>query len=188
MGACINVLMDHTVDDYRDQSAVLARLKPALPAAITVRDYFNRQDLFEGLDTRTEWKVNAVIPPSLCFRRYTAPGSLHLKIGPHAAQINAGGRWRGFLSIPPSHQVHLQAFRSIASALGATKALYFGDCDDVDDAFYEGGTVETGMGILTGYMGSPQPSVDEITAEIAAEAEDTVPGVWYYEDLRDSKP
>ena len=183
MGTRINVLMDHTVDDYQNQSAVLARLTSSLLAALAVRDYWNGNRPFLGPERQAEWTADPYMPHETHWRSYTAPGSLFLKVGPHAAKIRTGGRWRGFLSIPPLSQVHLQAFRAIAQTLGASQAVYFADCDDVYDAFYENGEVEAGIGILKGYMGLPQPSINEITAEIAAEAECTVPGVWYYEKL-----
>ena len=184
MGTRINVLIDHNVHDYRDQPAVLARLTSALPSALIVRDYWNINDPFPKRGLQEEWLADPVMPHETHWRSYTAPGSLFLKVGPHAAKIRSGGRWRGFLSIPPLYQVHLQAFRAIAQALGAAQAVYFADCDDVYDAFYEKGDVEAGIGILKRYLGLPQPSIDEISPEIAAEADHTVPGVWYYERLR----
>jgi len=187
LGTRINVMMNHDVDDYRDQSAVLARLETSLPAALAVRDYWNINYPFPKRELQEEWIADPFTPYETCWRSYTAPGDLFLKVGPHAAKIRTGGRWRGFLSIPPLYQVHLQAFRAIAEALGAAKAVYFADCDDVDDAFYESGNIEASIGILKGYRGLPQPSIDEITPEIAEAADHTVPAVWYYEELPPSK-
>ena len=183
MGTRINVLMNHDIVDDKDQSAVLLRLETALPAALAVGHYWNPAATSAAPEQNNRWIADPVMPYETHWRSYTGPGSLFLKVGPHAAKIRTGGRWRGFLSIPPLYQVHLQAFRAIAQALGASKAVYFADCDDVDDAFYEGGDVETGIGILTGYRGLPQPSINEIAPEIVAKTDYTVPSVWYYEKL-----
>ena len=187
MGTRINVLMDHDIVDYKDQSAVLLRLGTALPAALAVRHYWNPAATSAALEQDNRWIADPVMPHEEYYRSYTGPGSLFLKVGPHAAKIRTGGRWRGFLSIPPLYQVHLQAFRAIAQALGAAQAVYFANCDDVDDAFYESGDVETGIGILTEYRGSPQPSINEISPEIAAETDHRVPCVWYIEEFPSRK-
>lgn len=184
MGTRINVIMNHNIDDYRDQSAVLARLETALSAALAVRDYwvttetsYSRQDVSWSADpVKSEDKDDY-------YRSYAGPGSLFLDIGPYSAKIRTGGRWRGFLSIPPLHAVHLKAFRSIGQALGATHLAYFSDCDDVWEVLYEGGSYQDAVPILERYFGLPQPSVEEIVSEIAEETDHGVPSVWYSDKL-----
>lgn len=177
-------MMNHDVDDYRNQSAVLARLATTLPAALAVRDYWNANNPFLGPDTQDKWIADLVMGYEKYNRSYTGPGSLFLKVGPYSAKIRTGGRWRGFLSIPPLHAVHLQAFRSIGQALGATQLAYFPDCDDAWEVLYEGGRYSDAVPILTGYFGVPQPSVEAITPEISEETDHTVPAVWYSEEMR----
>lgn len=80
--------------------------------------------------------------------------------------------------------MHLQAFRAAAYTLGAAQFACFPDCDDVWDVFYEGGSYGDVVPVLEHYFGPLQPSVNEIAAEFTAEADHTVPGVWYYENLR----
>ncbi len=119
MGTRINVVMDHDVTDWRDQSAVLARLGAALPAALAVQDYWNAVSASSQPRSEDQWTADTIMPYEEHHRSYTGPGSLFLKVGPHAAKIRTGGRWRGFLSIPPLHDVHLRAFRAIAGAEGS---------------------------------------------------------------------
>jgi len=79
--------------------------------------------------------------------------------------------------------VHLQAFRSIAEALGATRVAYFPDDDDLYDVFYEGGTLSEGLAVLERDFGPPQTNIEVITPEIAEETDDHVPCVWYVESV-----
>ncbi len=183
MGMRINVLLDHDIYDYRDQSDVLARLEATTPATLAVRDYWNAASVASQPKSNDRWVADPVVPHERNYRSYTGPGSLFLKVGPHTAKIRTGGRWRGFLSIPPLHQVHLQAFRSIAEALGATQLAYFPDDDDLYDVFYGGGSLSEGLAVLERDFGPPQPNIEAITSEVAEETEDHVPCVWYAESL-----
>lgn len=140
MGTRINVLLDHDISDYRNQSDVVARLEATTPATLAVRDYWNAASVAFMPKSDDRWVADPVMPHEKNHRSYTGPGSLFLKVGPHAAKIRTGGRWRGFLSIPPLHNVHLQAFHRIAEALGATRVAYFPDDDDLYDVFYDGGS------------------------------------------------
>jgi hypothetical protein len=47
-----------------------------------------------------------------------------IRFGPQVAEIYAGARWRGFLTIPALRQVHRAAFVAIARAVGATGILF----------------------------------------------------------------
>lgn len=182
MGTRINVMFDHDVTDYQDQAAVLARLAAAAPAALAVHEYWNRAGDTSQSWAEDGWAADPVLRHEREYRSYTGPGGLFLKVGPHAAKIRTAGRWRGFLSIPPLHQVHLRAFRDIARALGATRIAYFPDDDDLYDVFYGAGTFGDGIAVLERDFGASLPDVDNVAAEIAEETEHHVPCVWYVED------
>jgi|GEM_PF-7041064 len=181
MGTRINVLMDHNIADYKDQSAVLAPLTSALPATLAVRDYWDVNDPSPKRVVQTEWTADLVTPYGPNFRSFTAPGSLFFDIGPAAAKIRMGGRWRGFVSIPPLYQVHLQAFRAVAHASGASYFACFPDCEDAWEAFVEGGTDREIIPILEHYFGPSHSFPDALLPEESEEAEKDVAYVWYYE-------
>ncbi len=101
-----------------------------------------------------------------------------------AANIHTTGRWRGFLSIDPLRQVHLQAFRSIARALGATSLAYFADNDHVDDLFWDGKPQEECIALLERMLGPPQPSLESIDPAVVKATARGVPSVWFLEKLQ----
>ena len=183
MGTRINVVMDNDITAYRDQSAVLARLEPTFSAALAVQNYWNTANAAFKPESEHRWTADPIMPHEQHYRSYTGPGSLFLKVGPHAAKVRTGGRWRDFLSIPPLRDVHLQAFRSIAKALGATQVAYFPDCEDAWEVLYEGGRYSDVLPILEGYFGLPQPSSEMVSTEIVADTDSIVTDVWYSEDI-----
>ncbi len=175
--------MDHDIADYKGQTAVLARLTLALPAALAVRDYWNINYPDPKRVVQTEWTADPVTPYEPNSRSFTAPGSLFLDIGPSVAKLRTGGRWRGFVIVAPLYQVHLQAFRAVADALGASYLACFPDCEDAWEAFIEGGTEREVFPILEHYFGPPLPFPDALPPE-TDDTEQDVPYVWYYEKLR----
>ena len=185
MGTRINVLMNHDITDYKNQAAVLARLTLTLPAALAVRDYWDANDPDPRRAVQTEWTADPLTPYEPTSRSFTAPGSLFLDIGPSVAKLRTGGRWRGFVTIAPLYQVHLQAFRAVADALGASYFACFPDCEDAWEAFVEGGTDREVFPILEHYFGPPLPFPNVRLPE-TDETERDVPYVWYYEKLRET--
>ena len=181
MGTRINVLMDHTVDDYQNQSAVLARLTSALPAALAVRDYWDVNDPDPKRIIQTQWTADPLTPYEPNMRSFTAPGGLFLDLGPAVTKIRAGGRWRGFVTLPQLYQVHLQAFRAVAQALGALYSACFPNCEDAWEAFVEGSTEREIFPILEHYFGPPLPFPNALPPEDDMERD--VAYVWYYEKL-----
>jgi hypothetical protein len=108
---------------------------------------------------------------------------MFLQFSQVAAIIRTGGRWCGFLVIEPLRRVHMEAFKSIARALGATKLALFADNDEVYEGFSAGRTHDECVEIMRKIWGPPQPSLEEIDRKIMAEAEHAVPQVWFSESL-----
>jgi hypothetical protein len=181
MGTRINVLLDHRVPDHWDRSALLKRLADTMPTALAIREYCLAVAPDPTPIADLEWSADPQSPRQPKHVNFTGPGSLFLSLTAVAAKIRTGGRWRGFLSIDPLRQVHLEAFRSIARALEATKLVYFADDDFVNDLFWDGKAQEECIALLEQMCGPPQASIDLIDPKIARATEHGVPTVWYVE-------
>ncbi len=179
MGTRTDVFLSHDLARFDDAAETIARLNRTLPEAFAVRDYWRRVDP-DSPETDDRWEAEPVVPRLPHMRRYNGPGSLYLTVTPAAAKITTGGRWRGFLSIQPLREVHLAAFRAIASALHSSElALCAGSRDDVFDLFLANATQDACIAQLRSAMGDPQPSVESIAPEIVAQTEHGVPSVWF---------
>ena len=189
MGTRVNVTVEHHTENYRDRVATTKMLAPTIPAAMAVAKYWRTVDPDSADGIQDSWTAS---PPDPLhgFLQYRGPGSLFIRFGPRLAVISTGGRWRGFLSIEPLRRVHLAAFRSIASVLGARRLVFFHDggiADDLVPAIIEDGiTYDECIAMLQRAYGAPQPSVEEIAPEIIAETEHHVPLVWYVETLQNA--
>ena len=182
VGTRIHVFLSHDLERFDDAAATMARLDVALPAAFAVRDYWRRID--PPAHEHDGWEAEPIAPRLPDLRRYDGPGSLQVTVTPVAARIGTGGRWRGFLSIPPLREVHLVAFRAIARALGSSKMAVCADArDDVTEVFLANGSQDACIAQLQSALGPPQASMDAIAPEIVAETEHGVPGVWFLETL-----
>lgn len=182
MGTRIDVLIDRGVGNFREQPAVLALLQEKTPAALAVRDYWASVEPSHERLMASIWESDPVHGFQEYFRSYTGPGNLFLKVSAAASNIRTGGRWRGFLSIPPLRAAHLRAFHAIAITLGATRLAYYPDVDDVSECFWGGGTFDDCIAILRQTFGVSQESIDAIPAHIVEEAVHGVPAVWYIEE------
>lgn len=183
MGTRINVTVEHQFGNYRDRAATIEMLAPTIPAALAVANYWRTVNSEGAEDGERSWTAKPESQEGyLC---YHGPGSLFLRFGPKLARIWTGARWRGFLSIEPLRRVHLEAFRNIAHHLGAKRLVFFPDGGIADDlvpaVIYDGITQEECIATLQQAYGNPQPSIDDIAPEIAAEAEHRIPSVWYME-------
>lgn len=179
MGTRINALLHHDLIDFRDRESVLARLAPTVAAALAAREYWRSVDPQDLADDLTVWQPDPVNPRLPGRHHFTGPGSLFLTVTATAAHLRTGGRWRGFLSIEPLRRVHLTAFRHIAGCLGSRRMALCADSDEVNDLFWDGGTQADCVALLEQMWGPPQPNVEEIDPQIEAEAERTVPLVWF---------
>jgi hypothetical protein len=178
MGTRIDVYLSHDLPRFNDAAETISRLDSVLPAAFAVRDYWRSVD--PGGHEVEQWEAEPVTPRLPDLRRYSGPGFLYLTVTPAAAQISAGGRWRGFLSIEPLRSVHLAAFRAIARVMGsATMALCADSRDDVSAVFLANGSQERCIAQMRSAMGPPQPSLETIEPKVVAESEKWVPSVWF---------
>ena len=177
MGTYIDVYLTHSLPSWRDAAATLACLSEAEVASRAVAQYWRTVQPFDR--DREHWEIDERLPEYLS---YHGPGSLHLDVTPMAARLHTGGRWRGFLSIPPLRHVHLAAFRAIADAFSSPRmAVTHDSIDGLLDAFLEGAPQEQLIRMLETSLGQPQPSLDAVEPWIAAQAERGVPDVWYLE-------
>ena len=84
---------------------------------------------------------------------------------------------------------YLAAFRAVAQALGSNELVICADSNDAaSDRFLENGTQADCAAALLRTLGPPQPSVDQISAEVAAQAEHGSPAVWFLDRVEDSLP
>ena len=180
MGTRIEVFLSHDLERFDDVAGTVARLEATLPAAFAVRDYW-RSIGSTGYEVE-RWEAEPIAPRMANVRRYGGPGALWLAVTPAAARVSTGGRWRGFLSIPALREVHLAAFRAIATVLGSSRmALCPDSTDDVTDVFLSNGSQDECVARLRALMGPPQASVESIAPEIVAAAERRVPCIWFLE-------
>lgn len=184
MGTRINVLLNHQIDDYQDRELLLNRLSQALPEAVAVEGYWSGATDCSPLvgSQSPQWTANPY-REGFTHYSYTGPGSLYVSIIAGVAWIRTGGRWRGFLSIPSLRRVHLDAFRAIATALGATTMICFPDNDALFDMFWDGEPLKAFIRNLEETVGPPQPSIEAISAQIIADTEKGVPDVWFTDNL-----
>lgn len=180
MGTRTNMLLSHSLDDWRDRDASVTVLSETLPAVNAVDSYWSTAG--EAQKQRlSEWIAEPEFPPSVQrdYYRYTGPGLLSVDINPSAVWVSAGCRWRGFLSIQALRDAHLLAFQAIAGAFGVIEYFCFADNDFVSDVYWEGGDVAGCLEVLKRQFGNAGVLVREIDPEIALKAEHGVPGVWY---------
>lgn len=179
MGTYINVFLTHDLRSWRDEDEARRRLQPTEPLCRAVDEYWRSVQSYEDYDMG--WGRSDTLEELV---GYTGPGALYLEITPRAARIHTGARWRGFLTFPPLHRVHVAAFRSIAAALGSEKlAITHDSVESVAEAFWSGATQSECIAGLEAELGPPQPSLDRIEPWIIAEAEHKVPRVWYLDVL-----
>src|SRR5688572_24421626 len=134
MGTHISVFLTHTLPSWRDASDTLTRLRRTEPSCCEIGEYWRTVQGYEH--DATQWDIYEALEDSV---RYTGPGFLRLEITPHAALIQTGGRWRGFLSNEPLRRVHLAAFQSIAEALcSGTMALSHDSTEPAHELFWSG--------------------------------------------------
>jgi len=120
-------------------------------------------------DTVTEWW-------------FGGPGGFSIHFRPHVAEIHAGARWRGFLTIAELRHVHLIAFKEIARAVGSS-AIVFVPCyaEELFEAAANGSTLEECVQLLERNWGTGQNTLNRIDPRVIRECDRTPPKVWYIE-------
>jgi hypothetical protein len=115
---------------------------------------------------------------------FHGPGSMKVRFGPQVAQIFAGARWRGFLSIPALREVHHAAFRSIARSLIAKRILFVPDfAEQLDEAVYDGASFDACLRLMEATWGPAQGSLCDISPQVVAQCEHGQPEGWYLEPV-----
>jgi hypothetical protein len=115
---------------------------------------------------------------------FAAPGSIYLSVRNRLARVTTGARWRGYLSIPGLHAVHLQAFRMIGVALGSSRMVITNDfSDECLDCFLNGKSLDDCISTLRAVCGKPEEDCENVTDDIKREALQGVPSAWYTCDL-----
>lgn len=201
MSARVEVLLDHKISDYRDAASVVAKLQHTIPAAQAVQDYWLKED-WSTIDPTTlaelgltnssvsqneldesqyAWETKSYGPRKLHYHDPT--GLFHLRFTNRLAVIAAEPRWRLFLKTEALRQMHLNVFRMIARALGATRLVYYQSYMYMEEAHREGKSQEECIAILEKEYGPPQPSVELIAPQIVAAAEHNVPTIWFVEEF-----
>lgn len=181
MGTRVNVIFAHTLPDFKDREEILRRLHLADAAATAVADYWESAG---QSGERQSWQFYH--HPPKCYEHLVelhGPGSLFVDISCSVVKLHTGGRWRGFLSMPELRATHLAAFRAIGQAFGAIVMVLYPDCDEVDEVFYENGSLHDCIARMQEVFGNPQPSIECIPHSVVLETEHTVPWVWYIDSL-----
>jgi hypothetical protein len=109
---------------------------------------------------------------------------MRIRFGPRVAEIFAGARWRGLLTIPALRQVHRAAFTAIARAVGATGILFV-PCyaEELVAAVDNGRSFDECLCLMEETWGPVQGDLDEISQRVLADCERCPPRVWYLEPL-----
>jgi len=183
MGTYISVFLTHDLSSFRDTTEAPTRLRQTEATCCEVSDYWRTVQPYEPYErNETRWAADEELDYVV---HYAGPGSLWLAVTPRAARIHTGGRWRGFLSIPPLRRVHLAAFRSVAAALGSeTMAISHDSTESVHEMFWAGATQSACVAALQASLGLPQASIDSIEPRVAAMTKHGVPNVWYLERIQ----
>jgi hypothetical protein len=156
MATFTHAIINHKVQDYRDRSAVLARLGP--------------------LGAWTAQPAHLVAD----FVDYSAPEGLFLRFGRQVAVLT-GGRWRDFLADQPARVAALASFRAVARTIGGTRLLLLPDSIEVAyDAVIEGLSQDQCIAALRKECGPPHSLEDPSLAEAAACG---APQVWFLESV-----
>jgi len=95
MGIRANALTDHRVADYRDQTAVISSLTPALPDVRAVSDYWRATE--PGYTERGgSWSARFIRnPPEDDYLRYDG-GNFSVHFGERVAIVSGPCRWSVF--------------------------------------------------------------------------------------------
>jgi hypothetical protein len=104
---------------------------------------------------------------------------MSIRFCPNVAEIVAGARWRGFLTIPPLRDVHRAAFLAIARAVGATAIIFIPDyADELIDAAEEGKGFEECLKLIEEKWGPMEGDLDEIRPAVIANCATCPAKVW----------
>ena len=175
--------------DYRHSDEVagspigmLRVLETTTPACRAVEEYWRSHDSWYEPDPFVAWRVFEEGKTELLGDHwwFAGQGRMNIRFCSEVAEIFAGARWRGFLTIPPLRDVHRAAFLSIARAVGATGIIFVPDyADDLIEAAEEGKCFGECLSIIEKKWGPMQSDLDEIQPSVVADCATCPPKVWF---------
>lgn len=179
----------HGFIDYRPPSevpnaavAMLRILESTTPACNAVEEYWRALESRSQPNRFDTWGILQKGETDLLMDHwwFAGPGHMSIRFYPKVAQIFAGARWRGFLSIPPLRDVHRAAFESIARAVGASGIIFVPDyADELLEAADEGKSLDECLGVIEEKWGPMQGDLDEIRPSVIADCDRCPPKVWF---------
>jgi hypothetical protein len=185
MGTRTHGFVDYHVPDdvRREPPRMLPTLAASNPACLAVEEYWRVQDPTYKAPA-VSWSFSIPRGDDLNGWWFHGPGGMSVQFGPQVAQIMAGARWRGFLTIPALRQVHRAAFAAIARAIGAS-AILFVPCyaEHLAEAMSGGKSFDACMRLMEETWGPLQGDLDEMSPRVIADCEHCPPKVWYLEPL-----
>lgn len=182
MGTRIRGYIDYPQGHDRSPDAMLRVLETTTSACQAVEDYWRANDAHYEPDQVLSWSVWEKGESDQLKNHwwFAGPGHMSIRFCSNVAEIIAGARWRGFLTIPLLRDVHLAAFLSIARAVGATGILFVPDyADDLIEAAEEGKGLEECLKIIEAAWGPMQGDLDEIRPAVIADCATCPPQVWF---------
>jgi hypothetical protein len=179
--------VDYRVPDdvHREPSRMLPLLSASTHECLAVEQYWRAQGSSRKPNPTDSWEAcNELGGNDLSGWCFDGPGSISMRFGPHVAEIYAGARWRGFLTIQALREVHRAAFVAIARAVGATGILFV-PCyaEELAEAAMDGKSFEQCLRLMEETWGPLQGDLDEITPRVIADCGHCPPQVWYLEPL-----
>ncbi len=184
MGTRTRGFIDHnrTGGINRPPDAMLRILETTTPACRAVEEYGRENDSFYEPDRFLAWSVFEKGESDQLQDHwwFAGPGHMSIRFCPNVAEIFAGARWRGFLTISPLRDVHRAAFLSIARAVGATGIIFVPDyADELIDAAEEGKGFEECLKLIEEKWGPMQGDLNEIRPAVIADCATCPPKVWF---------
>jgi hypothetical protein len=162
--------------------AILRVLEKTTLACRAVEEYWRENDPHYEPDRFLDWAIfdKGESDQLKDHWWFAGPGHLSIRFCPKVAEIFAGARWRGFLTISPLRGVHRAALLAIARAVGATGIILVPDyADELVDAAEEGqGFVEC-LKLIEEKWGPMQGDLDEIRPAVVADCATCPPKVWF---------
>lgn len=172
----------HSDEVVRSPDDILRILETTTPTCRAVEEHWRENDSYYEPDRFLTWGV---------FKKgesdqlkdhwwFAGPGHISIRFCPNVAEIFAGARWRGFLTIPLLRDVHRAAFLAIARAVGATGIIFVPDyAHELIDAAREGIGFEECLKLIEEEWGPMQGDLDEIRPAVIADCASCPPKVWF---------
>lgn len=180
-------IVEYQVPDavHCEPAQLLSLLSEATPACLAIEQYWRTHDQLHEPDLAAGWSIVERGENELSGWKFDGPGGMSIRFGSRVAEILAGARWRGFLTIPALREVYVAAFVGIALVVAAPAILFVPDYayDDLAEMVEGGASFEQCRQLLAATWGPCQNSLDAISPEVVADCENCPPQVWYQERL-----